>query len=60
MDIEARDMIDIMERLLDQDDGHTAWYMQKEFCRIWNAQKPDSPEREAMAAVWKKAMLKWH
>ena len=53
-------MIDNMERLLDQDDGHTAWYLQKEFCRIWNAQKPDSPEREAMAAVWKKAMLKWH
>ena len=53
-------MVQIMEKLLNQDDAMTAWYLQSEFSRIWNAQKPNSPECEAMAAVWKKAMIKWH
>ena len=53
-------MVAIMEKLLNEDDATTAWDLQGEFARIWNAQKPDSPEREAMAAVREKAMLKWH
>ena len=53
-------MVEIMEKLLNQDDATTAWYLQSEFSRIWNAQKPNSAEREAMAAVWKKMMNKWH
>ena len=60
MEYEAREIIDIMENLIEKDDARTSWYLQSEFSRIWNAQKPNSPEREAMAAVWKKAMLKWH
>lgn len=60
MEYEATEMVQIMEKLLNQDDAMTAWYLQSEFSRIWNAQKPNSPEREAMAAVWKKAMIKWH
>ena len=53
-------MVTIMEKLLNEDDAMTAWYLQSEFSRIWNAQNPDSPERQAMADVWKRAMLKWH
>lgn len=60
MQVEAKEMIAIWERLLANDDADTAWNMQEEFGRVWNAQKPNSPEREAMAAVWKKAMIKWH
>ena len=60
MDYEASDMVAIMEKLLSEDDAMTAWYLQSEFSRIWNAQPPNSESREAMAAVWKKAMLKWH
>jgi hypothetical protein len=60
MDYEATEMVAIMEKLLIEDDATTAWNMQTEFCRIWNAQPPNSDSREAMAAVWKKAMMKWH
>lgn len=60
MDYEASDMVAIMEKLLSEDDAMTAWYLQSEFSRIWNAQPPNSESREAMATVWKKAMLKWH
>ena len=60
METEAKDMVAIMEKLINEDDAMTAWYLQSEFARIWNAQKPDSPEREAMAAVREKAMFKWH
>jgi len=60
MEYEAKDMVTIMEKLLNEDDAMTAWYLQSEFSRVWNAQKPDSPERQAMADVWKRAMLKWH
>ena len=60
MEYEAKDMVEIMEKLIAQNDAHTAWYLQSEFTRIFNAQPPNSPTREAMAAVWKKSMLKWH
>ena len=60
MEYEATEMVAIMEKLLNQDDAATAWYLQNEFSRIWNAQPPNSPEREAMATVWKKMMNKWH
>jgi hypothetical protein len=60
MEYEVREIVNIMENLLERNDGMTAWYLQSEFSRIWNAQKPDSVEREVMAAVWKKMMLKWH
>ena len=60
MDYEATEMVAIMEKLLIEDDATTAWDLQSEFSRIWNAQPPNSESREAMAAVWKKAMMKWH
>ena len=49
-----------MENLLAANDADTAWDMQERFAEIWNEQAPNSPEREAMAAVWKKMMIKWH
>ena len=60
MEYEATEMVEIMEKLLSKDDARTAWYLQSEFARIWNAQTPNSPEREAMATVWNKMMIKWH
>ena len=60
MDYEAREICDIMERLLERDDAHTAWYLQEVFSRIWNKQAPDSPERVLMADIWKRMMSKWH
>lgn len=53
-------MVEIMEKLIAQNDANTAWYLQREFARIFNTLPPNSPEREAMAAVWQKSMLKWH
>jgi len=60
MDYEAKDMIEIMERLIEKDDAMTAWYLQSEFSRIYNKLPPNSPERELMADIWKRSMLKWH
>jgi hypothetical protein len=60
MEYEAKNMVEIMEKLITDDDATTAWGMQSEFNRIWKEQKTDSPAYEAMAVVWKKAMLKWH
>jgi hypothetical protein len=60
METEATRMVAIMEKLLAENDANTVWVMQGEFTRIFNAQPPNSPEREAMAAVWKKSMIKWH
>jgi hypothetical protein len=60
MTYEAAEIVAIMERLIEQDDAATSWYLQKEFGRIWNEQEPNSPEREAMKVVWQKMMAKWH
>jgi hypothetical protein len=60
MDYEAREICDIMERLLERDDANTAWYLQDAFSRIYNKQAPDSEERVLMADIWKRMMLKWH
>jgi hypothetical protein len=60
MENAAYEMVETMEYLLKKNDAKTAWNLQSEFCKIWNAQQPDSPEREAMKAVWNKAMIKWH
>jgi len=60
MEYEATEMVEIMEKLIAQDDADTAWNIQGEFCRIFNAQPPNSPERKVMAAIREKAMLKWH
>ena len=60
MDYEAKDMIEIMERLIEKDDATTAWYLQSEFSRIYNKLPPNSHERELMADIWKRSMLKWH
>lgn len=60
MEYEAREICEIMEKCLRENDAKTAWYLQSEFARIWNKQAPNSPERVAMAAVWEKSMLKWH
>jgi 5-methylcytosine-specific restriction endonuclease McrA len=60
MECEAREIINIIENLLEKDDAMTAWYLQDAFKRIWNKQEPNSPEREALAAVWKKMMIMWH
>lgn len=53
-------MVKTMEKLLADDDAMTAWNLQSAFVRIHNAQPPNSAEREAMGAVWKKAMDRWH
>ena len=60
MTYEAAEIVAIMERLIEQDDAATSWYLQKEFSRIWNEQEPNSPEREAMKVVWQKMMTTWH
>jgi hypothetical protein len=60
MDYEAKEMVEIMEKLIAQNDAKTAWYLQREFSRIFNDQPADSPNRQAMADVWKRSMLKWH
>jgi len=60
METEATQMVAIMEKLLNEDDATTAWNMQSEFLRIWKSQPLNSPEREAMAAVWNEMMNKWH
>jgi hypothetical protein len=60
MTYEAAEIVAIMERLIEQDDAATSWYLQNEFSRIWNEQEPNSPEREAMKVVWQKMMTKWH
>jgi hypothetical protein len=60
MENQAYEMVATMEKLLADGDAATAWNIQSDFVRIYNAQPPDSAEREAMAAVWKKAMIKWH
>lgn len=60
MDMHVEELVRTMEDLLEQNDSETAWYLQKDFANVWNAQQPNSPEREAMAAVWHKMMIKWH
>jgi hypothetical protein len=60
MENQAYEMVKMMEKLLADNDAQTAWDLQGEFMRVHNAQPRDSVEREAMAAVWKKAMIKWH
>jgi hypothetical protein len=60
MTYEAAEIVAIMERLIEQDDAATSWYLQNEFSRIWNEQEPNSPEREAMKVVWQKMMTTWH
>ena len=60
MENQAYEMVKTMEKLLADGDADTAWNLQNAFTRVYNAQSPNSVEREAMAAVWKKAMDKWH
>ena len=60
METEATQMVAIMEKLLNENDAEAAWNLQSAFTRVYNAQPPNSAEREAMAAVWKKAMDRWH
>ena len=60
MNSQVQSIVNLMENLLAADDADTAWNMQEKFAEIWNEQAPNSPEREAMAAVWKKMMIKWH
>ena len=57
---QAYEMVATMEKLLADNDAATAWNLQSAFVRVYNAQTPDSAEREAMAAVWKKMMDQWH
>ena len=47
MEYEAKNMVEIMEKLITDDDATTAWGMQSEFNRIWKEQKTDSPAYEA-------------
>ena len=60
MEDQAYEMVATMEKLLADGDAETAWNLQNAFTRVYNAQSPDSAERKAMAAVWKKAMDRWH
>ena len=60
METQAYEMCETMEKLLADNDAEAAWNLQSAFTRVYNAQPPNSAEREAMAAVWKKAMDKWH
>jgi hypothetical protein len=60
METQAYEMCETMEKLIADDDADTAWNLQSAFTRVYNAQPPNSPEREAMAAVWNKMMNKWH
>jgi hypothetical protein len=60
MENQAYAMVKTMEKLLADNDAKTAWELQGEFMRVHNAQPRDSVERGAMAAVWNKAMIKWH
>lgn len=60
MENAAYEMVKTMEKLLADNDAETAWDLQAAFVRVHNAQPLNSPEREAMAAVWTKAMNKWH
>ena len=60
MESQAYEMVATMEKLLADNDAATAWNLQSAFTRVYNAQPPDSAEREAMAAVWKKMMDRWH
>jgi hypothetical protein len=60
METEAYQMVQAMEKLIMDNNAMKAWNMQKEFARVWNSHKPESPERKAMAVVWEKAMDKWH
>ena len=60
MNSQVQSIVNLMENLLAANDADTAWNMQERFAEIWNEQAPNSPEREAMAAVWKKMMIKWH
>ena len=60
MENQAYEMVKTMEKLLADNDARTAWNLQSAFVRIHNAQPRNSAEREAMAAVWKKAMDRWH
>jgi hypothetical protein len=59
MENQAYEMVKTMEKLLADNDAATAWNLQSTFTRVYNAQPPNSAEREAMAAVWKKAMDRW-
>ena len=60
MENAAYEMVQTMEKLLADGDAVTAWNLQSAFTRVYNAQPPNSAEREAMAVVWKKAMDRWH
>jgi hypothetical protein len=60
MENQAYEMIQMMEKLLTDDDAATAWNLQSEFARVYNAHPPHSAERKAMAAVWEKMMVRWH
>lgn len=60
MENQAYEMVNTMEKLLGENDAETAWNLQSAFIRVHNAQPHNSPEREAMAAVWKKMLDRWH
>ena len=60
MDAEAARIISMMRTFIDQDDADGAWDAEKDFARVWNTLPPNSPERVAMAALWKEMMIKWH
>jgi hypothetical protein len=60
MENQAYEMVKTMEKLLTDNDSVTAWNLQSAFVRVHNAQPPNSAESEAMAAVWKKMMDRWH
>ena len=60
MENAAYEMVATMEKLLADGAAETAWNLQSAFIRVYNAQPLNSVEREAMAAVWKKMMARWH
>jgi hypothetical protein len=61
MDPEVQSLVDRCEYLMKIDDGDTSWdLINGYFGEVWNRCKPNSFERVALAAVYKRMMLKWH
>lgn len=61
MDPIAQSLVEHCEHLMTANDYDTSWELiNGYFGKVWNKMKPDSPERVALSAVYKRMMLKWH
>lgn len=60
MDNKVSQLIEKMNKLLDDDDAFSAWDMQDEIQHIRNSLPPYSAARDTIDEIWSKMMIQWH